>query len=453
MQGVTVTSRSRRPGRRIGAISTLIVLVLIAAACGNSKGTTAQGNNNNTGPTGTASGGQVQVNAPGVSATQIRVGGVASVTNPLGGNYGGSFQGVQAYFNMINSEGGIYGRQLVLAEKLDDQLSQNQSDVQQLITQDNVFAVMPVAVLLFSGATSLVNANMPTFGWTINDEWQGTKADPKLNMFGDSGSYLGITDPSPVLPWLAQYTHRHKIGVLAYSVAQSAECATGIKNSFDKYGALGNAQVVFTDKSLNFGVTSVAPQVSRMKAAGVDLVATCMDTNGVVTLAKEMKKQQLDAIQYLPDAYDHKFIAAYGDLFQNSVVRTDFTQFELPANEQPTGLKQYLTWIGKENVTPSEDSMNGWLNADLFVSGLKAAGPNFSRQAVMDAINKMTHYTAHGLLAGVNWTLAHTQSDGTFCQFFSTIENSKYVTTFSKSGKPFICIVDNSGKLGTVYKG
>ena len=77
-----------------------------------------------------------------------------------------------------------------------------------------------------------------------------------------------------------------------------------------------------------------------MKQAGVDLVTTCMDTNGVVTLAKEMKKQSLDAIQYLPDAYDHTFLKSYGDLFEGSVVRTDFTQWELPKDQQPAGLRR-----------------------------------------------------------------------------------------------------------------
>jgi hypothetical protein len=288
---------------------------------------------------------------------------------------------------------------------------------------------------------------MPTFGWTINPEWEGTTANPKLNMFGETGSYLGFTDPSPVLPWLAQKTGRHKVGVLAYTVAQSAECAEGVKNSFDKYGSQADAQVVYTDKALQFGVTSLAPEVSQMKADGVDLVTTCMDTNGVVTLAKEMKKQQLDAIQYLPDAYDHTFIKSYGDLFEGSVVRTDFAQFELPTDQQPQGLKQYLQWIQKQNTTPSEDSMNGWLNADLFVNGLKAAGPNFSRQKLIDAINKMTDYTAEGAVSGVNWTVAHTGSDGSFCQFFSTIKNSKYVTDYSEPGKPFICVSSSNGKL------
>jgi ABC-type branched-subunit amino acid transport system substrate-binding protein len=446
------TERSRTkasPAVLVGAI--LTVVVLAAGACGNSKGTSASQGGNNTGPTGTAAGGSVAVTAPGVSATEIRVGGVASVTNPLGGNYGDIFKGVQAYFDMVNAKGGIYGRKLVLSAQLDDHVGNNQQAVTQLLTQENVFAVMPVAVLLFSGADKLVQANVPTFGWTINPEWQGTAADPRLNMFGETGSYLGPTDASPVLPWLAERLNRHKIGVLAYTVAESAQCAEGVKNSFAKYGKAADADVVFTDKSLNFGVTSLAPQVSQMKSKGVDLVTTCMDTNGVVTLAKEMKKQQLDAIQYLPDAYDHKFVQTYGDLFENSVVRTDFTAFELPSSDQPAGLKNYLEWIKKQNVTPSEDSMNGWLNADLFYNGLKAAGPNFSRQKLIDAINKMKLYTADGAVAGVDWTVAHTSPTGSFCQFFSTIEHSTFVTNYSKPGKPFVCISESGGKLTAEY--
>ncbi len=453
MTSTTDAMAAPRRGRRAGTAALVMVaaLALAAAACGNSSGTKTASSSTTTGPTGTASGNEPAVNAPGVSATQISVGGVASISNnPLGSVYGDSFKGVQAYFNMINAQGGIYGRKLVLSQKLDDQLGQNQAQVEQLV-QSNVFAVLPVSVLLFSGAQTLVDQNIPTFGWAINGEWQGTAAEPRLNMFGESGSYLGITDATPVLPWLAQTKKAHKIGLLAYSVAQSSDCATGVKNSFNKYGAAADAKVVFDDESLAFGVADLSVQVSKMKQAGVDMVATCMDTTGVVTLAKEMRKQQVDATQYLPDGYDQQFLDAYGSLFQGSVVRTDFTQFEL--TPQPAGLANYLKWIKTVTSTPNEQSMNGWLNADLFYNGLKAAGPNFSRQALMNAINKMTRYQANGLLNGVNWTVAHTGTDGTYCQFLSTIQNSKYVMNYSKPGKPFVCVLYQGGKLSSEYSG
>src|ERR1700740_2422204 len=85
------------------------------------------------------------VNQPGVTDTEIRVGGVATVTNdPTGNTFGDSFDGVNAYFNYINStQHGIYGRKLVLASKRDDMLSNNRAEVQALLTDDNVFAALP----------------------------------------------------------------------------------------------------------------------------------------------------------------------------------------------------------------------------------------------------------------------------------------------------------------------
>ncbi len=59
------------------------------------------------------------VDQPGVTQTEINVGGVASKTNPLGGDYASSFDGVQAYFNMVNAskDKGIYGRKLNLSSE------------------------------------------------------------------------------------------------------------------------------------------------------------------------------------------------------------------------------------------------------------------------------------------------------------------------------------------------
>jgi len=424
-----------------------VAMSLALSACGNSPGK-ATSTSTSTG-SGTSDGSQVAVDAPGVTATEIRVGGAASTTNPLGGLEGDSFNGVQAYFNTINDAGGIYGRKLVLAAQRDDKLANNKAEVQGLLTQDNVFAVLPIATLLFTGADLLVQEQVPTFGWNINAEWSGTPADPRANLFGQAGSYLCFTCASPVVPWMLGQAGKHKVGLLAYSAPQSADCADGTTNSFEKYGAMTDSSVAFTDKSLAYGTADLSVQVSKMKDAGVDFVATCMDTNGVVTLAKEMKKQGLDAPQSLPNGYDHQFVSEFGDLFEGSFVRTDFAQFEL--EDQPQGLQDYLAAMKKLGKATSENSVVGWLNANLFVEGLKAAGPNFSRPSLIAAINKMTDYNADGLLNGVDWTTAHTQdpSDTRFCQFISQIKNSEFTTPFSQPGKPFVCVVVNGDSLDT----
>jgi hypothetical protein len=98
-----------------------------------------------------------KVDQPGVSDTEIRVGGVASITNPLGTEHSAAFDGAQAYFDMVNSskDKGVYGRKLRLVSRRDDQLGSNRTEVQGLISEDNVFAALPVSVILFTGADLL----------------------------------------------------------------------------------------------------------------------------------------------------------------------------------------------------------------------------------------------------------------------------------------------------------
>ena len=429
-------------------------MALVAAGCGNadkgsSSAATTTADSGGSGASTTAGGNFPAVTAPGVTATEIKVGGVAAVTNPLGGSYGSAFDGAQAYFDMINSEGGVYGRKLVLAEKKDDQFANNKSVVDGLIG-DDIFAVLPVATLLFTGADALVKSGIPTFGWTVNKEWSGTTADPRLNMFGQTGSYLGFTDPSPNVPYLANKVGAKKVGVLAYTAEQSAQCAEGTKNSFEKFSPAGGAKIVYLDKTLSYGDKNLSVQVGKMKDAGVDFVTTCMDTNGVVTLATEMDKQGLIAPQYLPNGYDDDFIKQYGDLFDGSITRTDFAPWNLPAAEQPKGTANFVKWLTKAGKPFNENAAAGWLNANLLVDGLKAAGPNFDRAKVIAAINAFTNWTGNGMASGVDWTKQHTQKkdENSGCDMISVIKGGKFTTPYSKPGKPFLCVDGNvPGKL------
>ena len=376
------------------------------------------------------------VDQPGVTSTQINVGGVVAKTNPLGGDYAAAFNGVQAYFNMVNAskDKGIYGRKLNLSSKRDDQVGMNRQEVQGLISEDNVFAVLPVATLLFTGADLLGQSGIPTFGWNINAEWGSEQAPGPPNMFGEKGSFLCFTCPTQTAPWLAQKLHKKKVGVLAYQVPQSADCAKGVQATFDKYPS---AKIEFIDTSLAFGVTDLSNDVSQMKDKGVDMVTTCMDNNGTLTLGKEMKKQGLNAPQYLPNAYNQKFISENAPFFQGSYALTFFTPFEV--KQKPKGLQDFQKWMKKGGFEQNENAMAGWINADQFVTGLKEAGPDFTRQKVIDAINAEKNFTANGLLAGIDWSVQHQADQAQGCNVLSKIDNGKFVPSFGQPGKPFVC--------------
>jgi ABC-type branched-subunit amino acid transport system substrate-binding protein len=333
---------------------------------------------------------------------------------------------------MVNGQGGIYGRKFVIVKRHDDQLSNNLREVTAIIDQDNAFAVLPVAtVFSFSGAPLLAKNNIPTFGWGINQEWIGP-----ANLFGSYGALCnGAGCPSLLFPYAAQKLGKKRIGVLAYSVPASADCVDGIKASFDKFPV---AKVVYSTKALSFGTTDMSTDVKHMIDANVDFVTTCLDTNGVLTLAREMRQQGLNALQFLPNAYDHDFMSKNGGFFQNSILIVQ----EAPLETTPKfkALQDYITWMDKGGYTKTENAEIGWANADLFVTGLRGAGADFSRQKVIDAINKLTAYDAAGILPPVDWTKQHTELHyPRSCIGYMRIENSKFVPLWSQPGKPFTC--------------
>ncbi|MET0913726.1 MAG: ABC transporter substrate-binding protein, partial [Acidimicrobiales bacterium] len=204
--------------------------------------------------------------------------------------------------------------------------------------------------------------------------------------------------------------------------------------SFETYPT---AEIAFVDDTLPYGIPDLSAQVRDMKAAGVDFIYPCMDFNGATTLQQEMRRQEMDAIQYLPNGYDYNFLAENGDLFEGSYVLTQFVPFE--AEDPPEALGTYEDWIEQTGGTLGELSLAGWISADMFVTGLRAAGPEFSQQGVIDGLNQLTDYTAEGIIPGLDWTIEHTGDAPRACSALSLIQNSEFVPQFGEPGEPFIC--------------
>ena len=75
----------------------------------------------------------------GVTATSINLGAVTTLSGPVPGLFAGDVYGAQAYFAYVNSQGGIFGRQLRL-EAADDQLDCGQNRTQHLAQAGHVFS-------------------------------------------------------------------------------------------------------------------------------------------------------------------------------------------------------------------------------------------------------------------------------------------------------------------------
>lgn len=381
--------------------------------------------------------GATGVDQPGVTKRTIRVGGVVSETNPLNYRFDALYDGIEAYFDLVNRRGGVHGRKLQLASKRDDQTGSNRSEIVGLIEEDNVFAAF-VGATLFTGADLLVEEGIPTFGYNINAEFKDAP-----NLFGDKGSFIDFTGANPERPFLAREIGAKRVAVLAYNVPQSKDCATGAENSFEKFPT---AEVAFLDASLPFGISDLSAQVAQMKDERVGLVIVCMDNNGALNLAREMRKQGLEAPIWLPGAYNHEFLREFGRELEGSYVLIEFTPFE--EKQKPKGLRQFLAQMKKLGKEPHEIAVAGWIGAHLLTTGLRAAGPNFTRQKVIDEINKLSNYTADGISYGIDWTVEHSRSPKRLCYVHLRIKGDGSLDiAFSKPGKPFVCFDRDADEL------
>ncbi len=433
----------------------LVALATLAAACGNSGDddsgvaaattTTAAGGD---GSTTTAAGGSdrdtfVPISGvPGVSDDEIAFDVIGTkANNPLGTCILDCYtDGIQAYFDFRNAEGGIYGRKLVINDILDDELSQNQVRAIDVISNNDAFGDFN-ATLLASGWGDLDKAGIPTFTWNIN----ATEATDRKAIF-PAGAVTCAGCTSRGVPYLVKLAGAKKVASVGYGVSENSKvCAQTNKASVEKYSAdIGGAEVAYFNDQLAYGLPNgIGPEVSAMKDAGVDFISTCIDLNGMKTLGQELHRQGMDnVVMAHPNTYNQAFVKAAGDIFEGDYVSAQFLPFEADSgNKLQEAFKKQMSANGKEL---SELAMVGFINADEAFSALLAAGPDFDRQKAIDAFNQVTDYSAGGLLQPVDWTRAHTPptpgepAEGLSCFAPVQVVNGEFQTVADPK-TPFFC--------------
>jgi hypothetical protein len=429
-------------------LAIVLALAFVAAACSNSDSDSGSSPSTTSGSSGTAVEGDrdtfVEISGvPGVTDDAISYAVIGTkANNPLGTCILDCYEaGVKAYFEYQNTEfNGIYGRQLEIGQTLDDELAQNQARSIEVISGGEAFGVF-VATLVASGYGDLNDAGVPTYGWGIH----ATEVTGREAIFPSAppacadcttrgGSYL------------LQQAGKTKVASLGYGVSENSKvCSQSRKESFEKYSDVTGAEVVYFNDDLAFGLPNgIGPEVTAMKDAGVEYISTCMDLNGMKTLAQELDRQGMsDVILDHPNTYNQAFVTEAGTIFEGDYVTPVFRPFEATPNEAQQKFEEYIAKVGAE---PSELAMTGWINATQAVQGLLLAGPDFTRQSVIDATNTQTADTAGGLLPPIDWTRQHTPptqetpEDGSVFECFAPVKvvNGQFETV-ADPATPFIC--------------
>jgi len=407
----------RRAG--IGCFAVSVTIAVLIAGCSNAS-TSAPA------PTGSS--------APGVSAHQIDVGSVATLSGGIAADFAPIVPGVRAYLDMVNAAGGVDGRKIVLTKALDDGTVNNEQSARTLVEQDHVFAVVGVATAFFTAAPFLVASGTPTFGFATENDWT-----PAKNLFAAYGSVIDYSTTKPFFPYIARQLHAHVAGVIAYGVAQSSAECKGAVDAFKQYGI----PVGYSDVAVPLG-DSLSSDVVHMKQAGVDFVVSCMDIPGNLQLSRSLQQNGVTRVKQLwLDGYDLSTLHQYTSLMQNTYFLVQHVPFQAGTQFPGAfpGLREYISVMNKYEpaYTYNEVSMEGWLSAALFVAGLRAVGPSLTQQRLVAAINRITHFNAGGLTNPVNWSVAHTVVTPPSCETFVAVRGDTFKVVFNRGTDIWVC--------------
>jgi hypothetical protein len=118
--------------------------------------------------------------------------------------------------------------------------------------------------------------------------------------------------------------------------------------------------------------------------------------------------------------------------------------FEVTARMPGTypGMDKFLAMLRRyaPSTEPSEAALAGWTSAELFVTGLRAIGPNVTRTRLVAALNRIADFTAGGIQPPIDWRTGHQVSQGQLgCSAYVQVQRGAYVPVYGTPPSVFSC--------------
>lgn len=342
-------------------------------------------------------GGNGGATAIGVTASTITLGAVTTLSGPVPGLFAGDVYGAQAYLAYVNSNGGIYGRQLRL-EVADDQLDCGQNRTQHLAQAGHVFSWV-------SSLSLYDNCGAPVL--------QQNKAMSEVAVtFSNQASSLSNSfSINPLVPGYRlgsfQYYKQKFPGAITHSaslvgnIGSAVEIFKGIQKAAESVGYRWDYV-----RDYSPGETDFTSDIIQMRQKGIQfLYFVSADSHTIAKVLNAAKQQnwkpQLIAVGAGDAAYDPSFIPEAGAASEGLYADQPHAAFFNPSDAAIPGVRLYQQWMAKTGAESHEDlySAWGWGSASLAVQALKKAGPKLTRQGFLDALGTIHTYDGDGMFA------------------------------------------------------
>ena len=298
----------------------------------------------------------------------------------------GMQKGIETYFAEVNEAGGVNGETLALIAR-DDQYKplQAASNTRQLIQEDEVLAAIG------NVGTPTATVTIPIFNeyeTLLYGAFTGAgvlrKTPPDRYVINYRASYVqetaamvdGLLEAGVFHEEIAFFTQNDSFGDAGYNGATQALTAHGV----DNIAALAHGRFTRGTRNIHQGLATIleAPVTPR----AVIIVGTY---GPAADFIREAKNDLPDTV-FLNVSFvgSQALMEELGDLAEGVII----TQVVPPLNADLPAVEAYRKALETHarGSEPDFISLEGYLAAKLFVEGVRAAGANPDREAIVDGL-------------------------------------------------------------------
>jgi len=331
----------------------------------------------------------------GVTKDAILIGGTAPLSGPAAA-YGTIAKASDAFFHYVNDNGGINGRQLTY-KYLDDGYNPAQTVplTKQLVEQDQVF-------LMYQGLGTQPQTS-------VRDYLNGAKVPQVFVATGATTFSAEFAKYPYTFGWQPVYQGESLI-YAQYILKNTPAAKIGVIYQNDDYGqdyldgltkGLGSkaAEMIVDKESNDVGAPDLNSQILKLKNSGADTFFVFETPSPAIKAIVGAFQAGWTPTIYLnsvsnPVPYLQAMQKAAGDAAAvNGLVTVAYIKDPVdPGNANDAGIQLYKQIMAKYYADGKpEDAFNiyGMSTAWSLVDVLKKAGPNLTRAAVLDQLNKL----------------------------------------------------------------
>ncbi|WP_216829840.1 ABC transporter substrate-binding protein [Alkalihalobacterium elongatum] len=358
---------------------------LLLAACSESSSSPAPSNSDQNEEANESQDEQGELNlSQGVTDDEILIGHLGPQTGPAG-FYDYVRQGIDLYFNYINENGGVDGRQLKLVA-YDDQY-QPAKTVQmasRIVEQDQVFAILGQ---ICSPCIAAVKDYYEEVGVPVLLMQAGAKefVEPPIANFFGAGLVNYRYEAKVLLDYAINELDAEKIAVVYQNDDFGKEGLAGVLEGIENYS---NAEIV-TEITYVSGDSDLSSQAQKLKESGADAVIVYGLSNPLASLKREMHRIGLTDMAFLTSAVSNspeQFKLAGEDVWNG----TYGAQF-LPLPDFNSDDEQMKLFLERYSAKYSDNSpLNtvhvGWTLGEFLHEALKRTGSELNWENFTEAL-------------------------------------------------------------------